>query len=359
MATKVRGRDHTTGREIIRRVLEIHTHLKNGACPSRKQLAAALEVSIDTVTRDLDLMRDDLGWHIHYDEVRQGYYYSEEPMELFGMVISQKEIRAFLVSYKAFEPYKGTPFGPLLRDAFKKLLGQMGVKDRVSEALDVALSFRPTAPEKLNTLTGSMIKAAMIERRALKFRLRKLDDTACFVETEHTGHPHHVSCIGDCWYLFLFVPSEQKVRLFALHEMRRVRLTKETFTPPTKFDPEEHLKGCFLVQSGTGDYDVVVELDVIGADLVRHRKLPTGSKLEELGDGRVRVEMHLTTLIEVERWILLLALNATVIGPEELEERIYQIAKELVARYERRLAERQAAKRAALAANCPDVPIAA
>jgi predicted DNA-binding transcriptional regulator YafY len=56
-------------------------------------------------------------------------------------------------------------------------------------------------------------------------------------------------------------------------------------------------------------------------------------ELTELPKGRLRVRLTLSSLEEVEQWILSFGAHATVIEPKELRERVGRIGNELAERY--------------------------
>jgi proteasome accessory factor B len=66
------------------------------------------------------------------------------------------------------------------------------------------------------------------------------------------------------------------------------------------------------------------------ADYIREKKWHESQELRELPDGGVELRMKLSSLAEVERWILSWAGNARVIQPRELAESVKQAAKNIL-----------------------------
>jgi hypothetical protein len=65
-----------------------------------------------------------------------------------------------------------------------------------------------------------------------------------------------------------------------------------------------------------------VDFDAWGADDVRGRRWHSSKGLTELGQGRLRVKLRLNSLEQVERWVLGFGNHATVVGLEELRQRL-------------------------------------
>ncbi len=67
-------------------------------------------------------------------------------------------------------------------------------------------------------------------------------------------------------------------------------------------------------------------------DDVRPQHWHWSEELTELPKGRLRVKFKLSSLEEVERWILSFGVHSTVVEPRELRERIGRIGTELAER---------------------------
>jgi predicted DNA-binding transcriptional regulator YafY len=63
------------GKNHIERILYIDRLLRAEAYPSRQTIARQFEVSVKTIERDSDYMRDRLEAPIAYDRDRKGFYY--------------------------------------------------------------------------------------------------------------------------------------------------------------------------------------------------------------------------------------------------------------------------------------------
>jgi proteasome accessory factor B len=290
-----------------------------------------LEVSRQTVKRDVEFMKERMGLPVEYDGRRWGYFYSRPVDRLPGAGMSEAELFALRVARKAFAPYRGTPFEPPLKTAFEKLTGQTDARDRGQLAgLEQGLSFRPFAPEDADAAAFQVINRAMRERRILKFRYRNLGARHW---QPRRARPYHVACIDSHWYLFAHDEARAAVRTFALARLADPALAAERFQRPASFDPDEYLRGSFTVMKGQEDYAVVIEFDAWATDLVRGRQWHDSQTLAEMPGGGSQLRMRLSGLSEVERWVLTWGDHATVIQPRALEERVREIAKALVAKY--------------------------
>ena len=84
------------------------------------------------------------------------------------------------------------------------------------------------------------------------------------------------------------------------------------------------------MQSGRGRFDVVIRFREMVADYIREKKWHESQQLRELPDGGVELRMKLSSLAEVERWILGWAGNVRVLQPAELAAGVKQSAQNIL-----------------------------
>ncbi len=315
-----------------RRILQIHEKVRAGEFPNCATLAAHFEVSTKTMHRDVDFMRDSLNLPIEYDVKRHGFYYTKTVDKFPGASITEQEMFALLVADKAIAQYHGTPFQKPLRMAFEKLTEQLDNRTRYSmDDLQGALSFRPFAPEDTDLHAFQIISQALQEHRALKFNYTNLGTRTA---QARRVHPYHLACIDSRWCLFAHDVDRAALRTFVLTRLSEPMLLSERFDKPKDFNADEYLRGSFGVLKGSEDFEVVIEFDLWASDLLRGRKWHPSQKLIELPNGCAQMQMRLSSLDEIERWILNWGTHATVVRPEQLRERVGATAREIAEKYD-------------------------
>jgi proteasome accessory factor B len=294
-------------------------------------MAAEMGVSLRTLKRDVDFMRDTLNLPIEYDRCRHGFYYTRPVDKLPSLPMTEAEIFALLVAHKAIAQYHGTPFQKPLKMAFKKLTGQLDTKERYSlDNLGEALSFRPFAPEDTDLESFQTITRALRDRRALRFHYKNVGAKTA---QERTVHPYHLACVDNLWYLFAFDVNRQAIRTFAMPRLSTPAILPDRFTMPKDFNPDEYLSGSFTVFKGKEDFDVVIQFDAWATDLLRGRLWHSTQELTDQPDGGSLLRLHLNSLEEIERWILSWGRHATVISPPALAARVKATAAEVASKY--------------------------
>jgi proteasome accessory factor B len=306
-------------RPPLERMLRIHQAIQSGKHPNAVSLAQELEVSSKSIHRDLEFMRDRLELPLEFSAAHNGYHYTQEVSGFPTLQITEGELFALLVAEKALQQYRGTTFERPLMSAFKKMAASL--PDTISLNLadwEQTISFRTSAEPILNLENFDTLAKATAQRRQLELTYRKPGRR----ETElRLVDPYHLANINGEWFLFAWCHLRKDIRTFVPARIQAVKLTGKTFVRPQKFSLKKRLRDSFGVQSGQGQYDVVLQFNEMVADYIREKKLP---------DGGVELRMKLSSLAEVERWILGWAGNARVLHPPELAESIKQSAQDIL-----------------------------
>lgn len=112
--------------------------------------------------------------------------------------------------------------------------------------------------------------------------------------------------------------------------MQSVRNTGGTFPRPEKFSLEQRLRGSFGVHSGQGEHEVALRFTARAADIVREKKWHESQQLRELKGGAVELRLRLSSLVEIERWVLGWGGEAKVLKPRALADAVRAAASRIL-----------------------------
>lgn len=319
-------------RPPLERITKIHAEIQRGKYPNCSTLAREFGVVEKTILRDIECMRDRLRMPVAYDPRRHGYYYTEPVSNVIGLDVSEGEVVALLIAQKALYQHRGTVFEGPLRTACAKLAACLGGTVSVDLLnLDKAISFRETGATQVDSAVFETVSKAATSCRELGFDYLKLGATA---PEERTVRPYHLACINNQWYLFAHDLDRNALRTFVLTRMSRAALREQTFVRPQDFSIDQLLASSLDVFHGSGfHHDICVHFDPWGARLVRERVWHASQTLRDLPDGGVEITMRLSSLEEVERWILGYAGHARAVSPPELVQRLRKAADALTRLY--------------------------
>jgi predicted DNA-binding transcriptional regulator YafY len=316
-------------RPPLERMLRIHQALQANTFPNATKLAAELEVSTKSIQRDLEFMRDRLQLPIEYNPQRIGYHYTAEVTSFPTMHITEGELVALVIAEKALEQYRGTQFEKPLLSAIRKI--EQSLPDTISLNLadiEQTISFRTRAEPILNLEIFDTLAKATAQRRQLEITYRKAGTAA---GERRVVDPYHLANINGEWFLFAYDHLRKDIRTFAPARIQHLAPTGKTFTRPQKFSLEKRLRDSFGVHSGAGQFEVVLRFNARVADFIREKKWHESQQLHELKNGEVELRLKLSSLIEVERWVLSWGGDVRVLQPRELAVAVRQAAERVLA----------------------------
>lgn len=315
-------------RAPLERMLRIHQALQSGDYPNANKLAKLIEVSTKSIHRDLDFMRDRLNLPLAYNFEHKGFYYTQEVNSFPTLQITEGELFALLVAEKALQQYRGTTFEKPLISAFRKM--SAGLPDTVSLNMadwEQTISFRTRAEPLLNLEIFDALAKAVAGRKQLKLTYRKPGQR----ETElRIVDPYHLANINGEWFLFAWCHLRKDIRTFAPARVKHLDETGKTFVRPQRFSLDKRLRDSFGVRSGNEQFDVVIRFNEIVADYIREKRWHDSQQLKELPNGGVELRLKLSSLVEVERWVLGWAGNAKIIQPPELAKAVKAAAQRIL-----------------------------
>jgi len=329
MSSTKRGRSRLpASRPPLERMLRIHRAIQSGSFPNASVLAAELEVSTKSIHRDLEFMRDRLQLPLEFNRARFGYYYTEEVNAFPTVQITEGELFALIVAEKALQQYRGTSFEKPLLSAIRKM--EQSLPDTIS--LDLAdversISFRTRAEPILDLKVFDRLAKATAARRQLELTYRKPG----MQQTEQRViDPYHLANINGEWFLFGFDHLRKDIRTFVPSRIKSIRETGKPFERQQQFSLEARLRDSFGVHSGAGAFDVVLRFSKRVADYVREKKWHASQRLRVLEDGSLELRMRLSSLPEVERWVLGWGGDVEVIEPAPLVETVRDAARKIL-----------------------------
>jgi proteasome accessory factor B len=320
-----------TTRPPLERMNYIHEQLEDDKLPNCSSLAKVFEVSPKTIQRDIEFMRDRLDYPIEWDGERRGYYYTGPVEHMPVATISEGELVAMLVAQKAVEQFKGTPFEKPLANAFAKIASQLDgpVTVAIGEARS-AITFKPIGVGRGDLELFRRLSEAVLHSVEIEFDYDKGEVNS--LRHRHL-QPWHLCCVDNQWYVIGHDIDRKEKRTFAVTRMSSVKLTKRTFVRPREFSIKDHLGGAFGIFAGTGDHRIRLRFDGWAVKIVRERFWHESQKFFERRDGALEMELHLSSLEEVQRWILSFGDRVEVLRPAALRRVVGEIAAAVAARH--------------------------
>lgn len=306
-------------RPVLRRLFWYHHQLASGRPFTAVQAAGELEVSERTVRRDL-CYASTLGWDVTYDAGRRTWTSPDGQLPLPAIDLTEGEAVALLVADQALRAYAGTPFAPLLRTAFDKIVAALGSPvtldaDQVPLPTFTGPPIRPVETEQYQQLFHARQQCRVV---ALRYRSPgKAEAISRHVE------PHHLFSFAGDWYLAAYCRLREDFRTFALgNRMVEVTVLDERFTPRPDFHPGGYLAEGFGLFRGGEPQQVVLRFARGAAPYVREKQWTQHEERNELPDGEIELRMTVALSVGLERWVLEWGSAVEVVAPPEFRRAV-------------------------------------
>jgi predicted DNA-binding transcriptional regulator YafY len=299
---------------------QIFSAIQSGSHPNRERLAADIEVTTKTIQRDIDFMRDRFHLPIAYDAENRGYFFTQEVTSFPMLELSDAEIVSVFIAQKALLAYRSTPFEKPLQSAYSKLIsGLNGCISVPWAALGQGVSFRTFQSNAEDLTVFETIGTSVKDSKAVQFGYKKLGANK---HTRRTVEPHHLVCVQGQWYCIALDRERKAWRNFALSRIRQAEMLPERFERDPSFNINTYLRESLGIFKGDGAHPVKLRFDSWAAQLIREREWHPGQQLLELPKGEVEFTLHLSSLLEIEPWILSWGAHVKVLAPVALKKLI-------------------------------------
>lgn len=311
---------HIDNHLMLERLSKIHAKIKSGCFPNTKQLAFDNEVSVPTISRDIEFLRDRFGAPICYDATQRGYYY-EEDFDMPLNMISSKDVMFLSLVKQLMTQYEGSPIYTEISSIIDFLTDSQGI-GKFDFLKRVAVP--PLPKVVVNEESWNKVIQSLKENTLLKFDYngRWLTET-----THRMVRPYQVLLQDGLYYVFGYDENADKgkggERLFNLSRIKNIENTKQTFDLPEDFE--------FASRCGGGRFGAFKEANKVQYEIDFYDDARQFVKDCVWADDQEFIdseEENMTTIkfstsqsTKVLEWVLSQGVRARPIAPEEFVER--------------------------------------
>ena len=306
---------------LVHRINQIDDIIRRGNYPSASQLAKELGVSLRTINRDFDVMRDYYYAPLEYDERKRGWYYKDPNFFIKYIQIGEGELFSLSLFDNLLLQYKNTPLEEKLSSVFEKIRQSLPSTVTIdSRFLDNAVTYIPDALAPIKTEVFDAVFSGLKKKQTLSFEYKPLQKTTFM---ERKIDPYHIICQRGNWYVIGFCHLKKEIRIFSFSRINNVQLTKDRFEVPKDFNAKDYVdKTMGVWLSAKTKYKVRLlfnaEIGTFAAEHIWHEN----QTVKQNEDGSVEVSFETTQLPEVKRLVLGQGRTVKVLEPQELVEEV-------------------------------------
>ena len=314
------------------RLIQVDQLIRQDKYPNCFTLAPLLEVSVKTIQRDLDYMRDRLGAPLEYDPLKKGYHYTSGNWFLPALSLSEGDLLAVLLASRVLEHYQGTPVAKQLEAIFQKIAESLPEKITLQPELifsRFSVSGPPAKP--VDHDIWAVVVRGLLHQQSVKMNYQSVESSQ---GRERLIDPYHIANLQGEWYVFALDRAAGELRQFAIPRMQAASLTNDRFEVPADFDPNKFLSatfGRFALTHGKA-HAVKLVFDKGVTPWVLERQWSPNQTTKKRSNGQVVVSFPAAGLFEVSRWVLAWGHCVSVLSPKELKDMVRDEIKRMAAR---------------------------
>jgi predicted DNA-binding transcriptional regulator YafY len=297
--------------------------LRDKRAVSSKVLMSRLGVSISTLKRDLDYMKDRLGAPIEWDRVLSGYRYahadSVTPFALPGFWLHADEIHALLIM-RALLSTLGSDLVSSIVAPFvsrlERLVKESGIDpETVSERFRVqSLEIRRPEPETFGRLATAAVKRKQAHIRYF--------NRAANTSSDRTVSPQRLIFHRGKWYIDAWCHLRRELRRFAIDATCNVEVLDEPAKELVEGREAESYVQGYGIFGGMAVDTARLRFSARRARWVVNDQWHPDQKSSLQADGSLLVEVPYGDDRELIRDLLRHGSDVEVLGPASLRERL-------------------------------------
>jgi predicted DNA-binding transcriptional regulator YafY len=232
------------------RLLEIDRLVRARGFPSQATLAAHLGVTVRTIQRDFDHLKETLRAPLAYDGHEKGWCYTEESYFLPAVVATEGDVLSLLLVREAVEQYASTPHAEAARAALAKVEAALPGEARVTAAwVEKKVAFTGFPAAEIRPRVWQDLLSALAQSRTLRIRYRKPGVRAAWRKLDPWGL---IVSEGD-WYVHGYCHRSAAPRTFLLPRIRESEVTAGHFEVPASFDLAAYVRTGFAGLHADGE----------------------------------------------------------------------------------------------------------
>jgi len=304
----------TLPRTALPRIYTIDKYIASGSYPNCNELSEICEISVPTINRDIEFMKDQLGAPIDYCPKNRGYYYTEKTFRLAAGFTTADDLLALSMAKSIFSLYRETPLFEASNNLLNSILTPIS-SDGSNDLLDKRILVPQVASAKINSAVWDNIVSALKQNNIITFYYQGLLNEE---EQFRKVHPYQLLFDSGMWYLYGYSEERKAARIFSLSRILKTRLTKEVFTLPKNYSYNDFSGDSYFgIFIGQEKKQFTIDCYEAAAVYASDRLWAKDQKITEK-DGFVRMEFSSTQYNKVLKWVLSCGCYAVPIKPKKL-----------------------------------------
>ena len=309
------------------RFYKIEQLIRFRGCVDRDTLLAELGVSLATLKRDLEYLRDRMDAPIVWDPFDRGYKLQPQAGDLAqtqhqlpGVWFSEREIHALLTMHQLIQGLdEGGVLARHLQPMLDKLHGLLGDGQRdAGELLKrvriVSVARRPVSSQWFELFGDALVRRLQVR---MQYRTRGREAT-----TWRTVSPQRLTHYRSTWYLDAWCHTKEQLLRFALDAVKQAQVLDLRAKDIALKKVEAALDAGYGIFAGSKPQWATLVFSATAARWVSQEQWHPQQKSQWLDDGSYQLEVPYTNQTELVMDLLRHSGEVRVIAPPSLAQAV-------------------------------------
>jgi predicted DNA-binding transcriptional regulator YafY len=317
--------------ERIHNILRILRH-RGGA--TMQELMDELEVSMSTIKRDIDVLRDRIDCPIEFNRDVNKWVVHDLPggkrFELPGLWFNASELYALLAMQHLVSGVQPGLLESHLQPLQQKLESLLGESWAEAKDIKKRIKLIHFAGRRIEVKNFEFLTQAVLERKRVVIRYFNRDKNE---ETLREVSPIRLVHYRENWLLDAWCHLRKELRIFALDAIQEVRLTESPTFEVSKQELDEHFRSGYGIYAGKADNRAVLKFSKARARYISLERWHSEQTSKWLADGSYQLEVPYSKDQELVTDVLRYGADVEVLAPPELRQRVAQLLRNAAKQY--------------------------
>ena len=315
----------------IYRLLRLISLLQSDHGQSAAELAAELDVSKRTLFRDLNSL--EMARVPYYYDQESGRYRIKSHFFLPPVNLTIQEALSMLILTRRLKNETNAPMLTEGKKAASKIESILpdSIREHIGNVIDsVSMHLAPLADHTGADIWFEKISAAICSQNCCRVRYDSFFENS---EIAVTINPLRLVFMHRAWYILAWSHTEKQLRTYKLIRIKKLTVQKRTFNASYAKQLETHFGDAWTMIPEGKIYNVHLHFHPMVASNVAEVSWHKSQKISWNDDKSIDYHVKVDGLGEITWWILGYGDKVTVKEPQELVDKIAQIARNMLANH--------------------------
>lgn len=234
----------------VDRVFKLHQNLKAGDSVTIKALMEKFEVAKNTIKRDIEMMRDQLGAPILYNHKTSSYQYDPQAplFEMPGMWFNASELYALATTQQLLNQVQPGLLQPHLQPLQDRINALIDSDEQGSNTMQQRVRILQKSARLVEPDSFQIVAHTVLARKQLRFAYQANQQSQT---NSRQVSPQRIVYYRDNWYLDAWCHLRNQLRTFAIDKIQNSQLQQEPAIDISEQQLDKELSSGYGIFSGS------------------------------------------------------------------------------------------------------------